>query len=150
MSINDLVFGRVDTGATLYDPTTISSSLLTLQVTNYGDEDLIDLGVYIVPATDVGDVDFPADFPPETDYEDILTWGTRTDLGDEPQGGLYLEIPTNDGTFTGYVTRSSGALLGNKIDFKDLAAGETVQFSVKFETPLGEPARRFFIDLKLE
>ena len=148
MSTNDLTFSIAS--ETVYDPVTVSGSLVVFQVTNYGDEDLEDLGFYIVPATEVGDVDFPADYPPETDYEDLLTWGTRATLGLITQGGLYLELPTNDGTLTGYVTRSAGAQLGNKIGFKDLTAGETVEFSLRFDTPDGESARRFFIDLRVE
>lgn len=148
MSTNDLTFSA--SGTTVYDPLTITGSFLVVSVTNYGDTDLEDLGLYIAPATEVGDVDFPADFPPETDYEDLLTWGTRTDLGLETSGGIYLSIPTNTGTFTGYVTRSAGAQLKNKIAFKDIAAGETVEFSIRFDTPPGEPARRFFVDVKLE
>ncbi len=148
MSTNDLVFSV--SGTTVYDPVTITGSFLVISVTNYGDSDLEDIGIYISPATEVGDVDFPADYPPETDYEDLLTLGTRTDLALEASGGLYLSLPTNTGTFTGYVTRTSGAQLKNKIAFKNMIAGETAEFSIRFETPPGEPARRFFVDIKLE
>lgn len=149
MSTNDLVFSLV-TGTTIYDPLSISSSLTVVRVTNYGDTDLSDLGLYIVPATSVGDVDFPADFPPETDYEDILTWGTRSELGLVVSGGLWIERPTNAGTVTGYLSRNAGSQHSNKVAFKDIAAGETVEYSVRFDTPPAEASRRFFIDIKLE
>ena len=148
MSINDLTFAIA--GSTIYDPVTLTGSLLVFQVTNYGDEDLTDLGLYIVPATDVGDVDFPADYPPETDYEDLLTWGTRSDLAIAAQGGIYAVLPTNSTPFSGYVTRTAGSQAKNKIGFVDIAAGSTVEFSLKFETPPSIPARRFFIDIRLE
>jgi hypothetical protein len=148
MSINDLAFSVL--GTTVYDPVTVTGSYVVISVTNYGDTALEDIGLYISPATEVGDVDFPADYPPETDYEDLLTWGTRTALGLVAEGGLYVSLPTNSGTFTGYVTRSAGAQYKNRIAFKDLAAGETAEFSIKFETPVGESARRFFVDIKLE
>ena len=148
MSTSDLTFSVL--GTTVYDPVSISGSYVVVSVTNYGDTDLTDLGLYIVPATEVGDVDFPADYPPQTDYEDLLTWGTRTDLALVGAGGLYVSLPTNSGTFTGYITRSAGSRYSNRISFKDLAAGETTEFSIKFETPIGEPARRFFVDIKLE
>ena len=150
MSINDIIFKSVVTGETVYDPETISSTQIILQVTNLGDEDLSDLGFYIVPATSIGDVDYPADFAPETDYEDILTWGTRVELGEISQGGLWISTPTNDGSFAGYVTREAGSLYTNKISCKDLVAGETMEITLRFDTPDGESARRFFIDLKLE
>ena len=148
MSTNDLTFSVL--GETIYDPLTINGSYVTIAVTNYGDTDLDELGFFIVTATDIGDVDFPADLPPETDYEDLLTWGTRTGLGLAAGGGLYVSLPQNAGTFTGYVTRTAGAKITNKIPFQDIAAGATVEFQIRFETPAGAPARRFFIDIKLE
>lgn len=146
MSASDLTFSTV-AGSTVYDPVTINGAAVTLQVTNYGDTDLTDLGLYIVPASDIGDVDFPADFPPETDYEDLLTWGTQATLGIITQGGIYVDLPTNTGSSVGYVTRSSGSLLGNKIPLKNLVVGETAQFTVRFDTPSGVAARRFFVDI---
>lgn len=146
MSTMDLTFSTVS-GETIYDPATINGTAVTFQVANYGDTDLTDLGLYIVPSTDIGDVDFPADFPPETDYEDLLTWGTQAALGIIADGGIYVDIPNNYGSFAGYVTRSAGALLTNKLPFKDLVVGETVQFTIKFNTPSSVAARRFFIDV---
>lgn len=147
MSTSDLTFTIA--GETIYDPVLLTSSV-AINVTNYGDEALSNLGFYIVPATSIGDVDFPADSPPETDYEDLITWGTQADLGDIPQGGLYLMVPTNDGEFSGYITRTQGAVFTNKISVKDMAAGEIVEFSIEFETPTGVPARRFYIDCRIE
>ena len=148
MSTNDLEFSVL--GSTVYDPVTITGSYVTVSVTNYGDTDLTDLGFYISPATEVGDVDFPADYPPETDYEDLLTWGTRSTLGLAPSGGLYISLPQNTGSFVGYITRTGGSKLTNKIAFKDIPAGGTVEFQIRFDTPPGQPARRFFVDIKLE
>jgi len=150
MSASDLTFALVSTGKTIYEPQLIQTTALQIRVTNFGDADLSGLGFYITPATDVGDVDNPADFPPETDYQDLMTWGTKSDLGLAVQGGLKLQIPQNDGTFNGYVTRVQGSTYRNKIPFIDIASGDSVTFSIEFETPPGEPARRFFVDLRLE
>ena len=150
MSTQDLSFAVVSTGDTIYDPLTISSSAIQVRVTNLGSDDLESLGLFIVPATNVGDVDNPADYPPYTDYQDILTWGTQSDLGLAVSGGLYVSCPTNDGTFSGYVTRTNGATLGTKIEFINLAAGDTQIFTLEMQTPPSVSARRFFIDLKLE
>lgn len=146
MSINDLTFSV--SGETIYDPLSVTTTTIT--VTNYGDDDLTGLGIYIVPATSIGDVDYPASYPPETDYEDLLTWGTATDNAEAAQGGLYYEVPTNSGTSMGYITRSSGSLYSNRIDFIDLLSGDSADFELTFEAPIGEPARRFYIDLRLE
>jgi len=150
MSAQDLIFVRKSDGATIYDPETVNGAGIQITVTNMGDTDLSNLGMYLVPATSVGDVDNPADFPPHTDYQDLLTWGQKTDLGLVGSGGLKLTVPQNDGTFNDYVTRRQGATYATKIPFIDLGAGDSATFTVEFETPPGEPARRFFVDLKLE
>jgi len=150
MSASDLTFVSVATGNTIYDPEIINGAPIQIQVTNYGDDDLTGLGIYIVPATNVGDVDNPADFPPQTDYQDLMTWGQKTKLGLETQGGPKLTLTQNDGTFNDYITRDQGASYGTKIPFVDLASGDSVSFTIEFETPPAVSARRFFIDLKLE
>lgn len=150
MSVHDLIFVRKSDGETIYDPEVLNGAAVQITVTNLGDDDLDDLGIYIVPATNVGDVDNPADYPPHTDYQDLLTWGGKSSLGLTAQGGLKVTLPQNDGTFTGYITRSAGGTYRNRIPFINLGAGDSATFTVEFETPPGEPSRRFFVDLKLE
>jgi hypothetical protein len=150
MSAHDLVFVRKSDGQTIYDPEVLTGSPVEITVTNFGDQDLTGLGFYIVPATNVGDVDNPADYPPHTDYQDLLTWGMQAHLGLQPSGGLKMTLPQNAGTFIGYVTRLKGATYRLRIPFIDLAAGDSATFTIDFETPPGEPARRFYVDLKLE
>lgn len=148
MSIQNLVF--TVNNATIYDPLTILGTAIEIAVTNYGDEELTDIGFYITPATNVGDVDFTADYPAETDYEDLLSWGTQTSLGLTSAGGLYLTVPLETETYSSYITRDKGSQWNNRILMRNLAAGATATFSIKFETPIGVPARRFFIDIRLE
>lgn len=151
MGTLDITFSNVSDSETIYDPKLVGGTPVQIQVTNYGDDNLSNLGMFIVAATSVGDVDNPADFPPATDYQDLLTWGQKSKLGLSAQGGLKLTVPQNDSvTFSDYVTRLQGASYLTKIPFIDLAAGDTAVFTVEFETPVGEPARRFFVDLKLE
>lgn len=148
---NDITFSLVDTNETIYDPLLVASSFINIRVTNYGDSDLTGLGFYISPATSVGDVDFPADYPPETDYEDLITWGSKTVSMLEVTGGIVVVLPTDTGTVTSYITRSAGSKYGNKLTFQDLAAGESAVFSIKFETPdTDNRARRFFVNLNIE
>lgn len=150
MSASDLVFALVSTGDTIYNPQLVGGTAVQIQVTNFGTEDLENLGLYIVAATNVGDVDNPADYPPETDYQDLLAWGTASDLGLAAQGGIVIDCPQNSGTFNGYITRDAGSLRENRIDFIDMAAGDSAVFSVTFETPPAVPSRRFYVDLRLE
>lgn len=131
-------------GPILVDPT------ITLNVTNLGEDTIEDLGIYILPTTSLGEVDYLSDNPPNTDYEDLLTWGSETDAGDALQGGLYIEAPTNSGTFSGYVTRTQGATILNKIDIQDIDAGASIDIDLTFETPTGSSARRFYVDIAVE
>lgn len=151
MSIHDLTFVAVATSDTIYDPLAVSSTYVDIQVTNNGTDDLEDLGLYIVSATSVGDVDNPSDNPPETDYQDLIEWGEATDLALAVQGGLKVDVPQNGGgTLEAYITRTAGSLKSNKIPFIDLGSGDTQTFSVLIETPPSVSARRFYVDLVLE
>jgi hypothetical protein len=151
MSVQDLVFVVTATSETIYDPISLSSGVSTqVTVTNMGPDDLASLGVYVVPTTTLGDVDNPAQYSPETDYQDLLEWGTATDLGVTAQGGMKLTVPQNTGTPTLYVTRTAGATYATKIPFIDLASGASATFTILLETPPATPARRLFVNIVLE
>jgi hypothetical protein len=149
MSVTDLVFTK-STGTVVYGPDLLTTSN-TYTVTNMGSEDLTDLGLFITSATNVGDVDDPADYAPETDYQDLLTWGTNSDNGVTVQGGIKVTVPQNGGgSFSGYITRSVGATVRTKVPFRDLVSGASVSFTVEFEVPSGVASRRFFVNIVLE
>lgn len=152
MSVQDLTFKVVSTGKIVYDPVTLVSATTTiLSVTNLGSDDLTDLGMYIVTSTKVGDVDNPADYPPETDFQDVMTWGQAVIAGIEVTGGVKLTLPQTIGAnVTSYIGREQGSKKSNKLAFKDLAAGAIAEFTVHLETPPAVSARRMYIDLVLE
>jgi hypothetical protein len=147
MSTHDLVFSDV---SIIYDPKVVRTVPIPRTVTNIGEKKLINLGMYICASSNIGDVDNPADYPPATDYQDLLTWGQKTFLGLEVTGGLKINIPQNDGNFEGYITRSAGATRLNKIPFIDLEPNDSVTFTVLFETPPAISARRLFVNLVLD
>jgi len=141
----------VSTNETIYDPLTVNGTPVSVRVTNLGIEDLTDLGLWIVPAVSVGDVDAPADKAPETDYQDLLTWGTSTDMGLSVSGGIEVSLPQTVGAdVTSYITRTQGATKLNKLDFSDIAASASMVFTIKLETPPAVPARRLYVDLVIE
>ena len=152
MSVQDLIFKVVSTGETVYDPVTLVSATTTiLSVTNLGSEDLTGLGMYIVTSTKVGDVDNPADFPPETDYQDVMTWGQAVVAGLTGTGGVKLTLPQNTGpNLVNYVAREQGSKKSNKLVFQDLVSGAIAEFTVHLETPPAVSSRRMYIDLVLE
>lgn len=150
MSINDLVWKTTSDMVTIYDPLTVNA-VTQITVQNYGSEDLNDLGFYIRPSSNLGDVDHPADFGPETDYQDLLTWGSRTVAALDTQGGVKVVHPVNDGpNETHYCTRTAGSLVINKISIADIAAGASIDFTVEVEAATGAPSRRFFVDFCME
>ncbi len=150
--LEDLVFQVAATSETVYDPVTLtSSSAFDFVVKNLGTEDLTDLGVFIQPSTTTGQVSQPADFPPETDYQDLIRWGEATETGVALAGGLILTIPQNTGgPLVEYVTRQQGCTLANKLPMADIPANQSVTLTVEIETPTGVTARRVFISLRVD
>lgn len=150
MSILDCKFTFAD--SEIYGPKGIESGIDYLfTIENLGDTALENIGFYLVPATSIGDVDNPADFPRETDYQDILTWGSQTKLGIELTGGLKITYTDRAGDpQTAYFSRDSGANRFNRVLIQDIAISAQLEFTLRLETPPGVISRRFFITLVLE
>jgi len=148
MAQNELLFSV--SGDNVYDPLEITTTL-TVTVKNTGEEAITDLGLWISPSTNTGDVDSPGDFTPEQDYQDLLTWGTAVDNGDDTVGGVIVTLPQNAGPdIETRITRSAGSLKSNKLTFKDLAPDEEAEFIIEIENYTSGPTRRLYIDFNLE
>lgn len=150
MSLHDLKFTTNADSDGIFDPLLLTSTGVEVTLTNYGNDTLSNLGFFVVPATYMGDIDNPADFPPESDYQDLIEWGTATDLGLAVQGGLKITSTRDSVEATQYVTRSKGAIRSNKILIDDLSSGASTTFTLLLETPPGVSSRRLFIDLVVE
>ena len=151
MGVEDLVFHVTTTGDEVFEPERIlPDTLKELSLLNLGEDTLEGLGIYIIPASNLGSVDYPADFPPDTDYQDLMTWGTNTVLGIELSGGLRITIPQDSGTTTTYITRTTGSLFENKLSIKSLAPNEEVVLGFNLETPPSVSARRVYIGLAVD
>lgn len=149
MSIDDLSWSYTSTAETIYDPALLTStSSLSITITNYGIDTITDIGLYITPSTAIGDVDYPSDFPPETDYQDIIRWGEEVIAGVEAVGGFVFNIPQNDGTHQiTRVSRNSGYSVATKLPMKDLAPNESAEISLSIETPPSVSARRLYVSV---
>lgn len=138
-------------GDPIFPPFEAVVGVRTITVTNNGTETLTGLGFYIRPATSQGDLDKPATYPPETDYQEMLTWGTRTDLGITANGGLIVTLdPDGTGPVAYYVHRDHGANAENKIRLMDLDPGESTDIDIEFETPPSFTTRRFYLDIGID
>lgn len=166
MATDDIIFS--DIAETIYDPYVITTDgstgegEATIRVTNYGTDDLSSMGLYVIAASNVGDVDNPAQNTPGKDYQDLLTWGTTTVAGDAASGGM--QVSFDGGTTYTYVTRSAGATYTNRIilptgtdsggtDYVGfIEGGDTVEIDIKLEVPTSVPSgtRRLFINVVVE
>jgi hypothetical protein len=145
MSYN-LVFKYEGTGDRIFDPMTLEdASPITVRVENAGETDLTGLGVFFVPATNLGPVDYPSDFPPDTDYQDIIS------VGDEiAEEGLKVTIPQEAGTNTYYINREQGSTLRNKLPVVDIPASSYIDIVIEYEDAVALGARRLFVDMRVE
>lgn len=150
MSIFNLEIISISTGEPVYSPELVSSTAKTFRLRNLGTTAMTGLGLYIVPATNVGDVDDPATYAAHTDFQDIIEWGTES-WSTSTTGGLLVDIPQNSGpNIVTYVRRNYGSLLSNKIPIADISPGGFVDIDIQFDTPSGASPRRFFINIKVE
>lgn len=138
-------------GSSIRTPFLIENTWVVVKITSYESSNIESPGFYISSSTWGLAVDYPADYPPETDYQDLLKYGTLSDLGVNPQGGLKVRLPQNDASILEtYVTQSNGSKYSNKISIKDIAPGETIEIEIKLEIPPIGEARRFFVNINIE
>lgn len=148
MSVNDLVFSVL--GTTIYDPYNLVGSS-TIRITNLGETLLEGLGIFITPSTNLGDMADPATYGPYTDYESVLEWGTAVELTLALSGGIKVTRDTNSATgVVNYFSRSNGSKKSNKLPLIDIPASSFVDIILEFEIPIGEPARRLFVNIAVE
>lgn len=149
MGVENLVFKVAE--EVVYDPTTVVvGTSKIIQISNMGTDTLVDLGLYIKPATNLGELDYPPNYPPDTDYQDVLTWGEESHEGIELSGGIFVTVTQNSGIFSDYITRVVGNNLRNKIPIQDLVAGATTELIIDLEIPPGGVSRRLYIDMVVE
>ena len=136
---------------TVQDPVEFTGVATTLTVTNAGDSDLTDLGIYIAPTTDSGQYTEPLDVPPATAYQKLLQLGSDTDAGLVASGGLIISAPQNGGgTFNGYVTQTVGATIATKIPIEDIPSGGSIDIDVTNEAPAAATAERLYVDIFID
>lgn len=137
---------------TIYDPLTVQSDVqIEVEIYNPSEVELTDLGLYILPATNLGTAGNEADFSPETDFQDLITYGEAVRIGDETVGGLKFVVPQNSGPdLEVYVSRVAGNLVQNKIPIQDIPAGGSVVVALTLETPPSASTRRLYFNLAVE
>jgi len=112
----------------------ISGSAI-VEVTNMNqDFSLKKLGVWLKPSDTFGPLDFPAEAPPETDYQDLLMWGSKTERLPSFEGGVRIFSP-EDSASPVIVTKSKGSTWRNRIPVPDLLPGQTIKIKIEFIVP---------------
>lgn len=140
----------------IYDPIKVASSsgdeneapvngYVDFQISNVGDRAYDDVGVYIRPASSMGDIDSPATMPPETDYQDLLTWGERANAdANNIQGGVTITCITRVDPGV-RVSKANGNAWSNRILLGTMEPGVTLGVKAEFQIPTDVQARRLFV-----
>ncbi len=148
MGVEDLTFSQ--SSVLINDPLVVGGTNVTITVSNSGDDSLTGLGIYIVPSVFNGPFSLMPEGTPENDYMHILS------LGDSGvTGGLYIveteQPPLLPSAVGQYIRSGYGDKLSNKaLVVPDLDSGESVDITIKVETPLSAPARVLYFDLRVE
>lgn len=152
MGIEDLTFSQAS--SIIDDPLTVGSTNVVITVTNNGDDDLSGLGIYISPSTFSGPYTALPDSTPESDYIDMLAFGDASD-GGSPPGGLFIvqteQAPAPAVAVGEYIRSGYGDKASDKAAVvPDLASGESVDITIKVETPTAATARNLYFDFRVE
>lgn len=137
-----------------------SSSIKTLlsDLTNNGEvtlkiyttEATTSPGIYLVPSTNLGEVDYPNLTSPYSDYSDLLLLGSNTSTT------CGLKVTKVESGVPDEVVRFSftnGAAYVNKIllpQLSNLTEGSTAEVKLEFEADDTIPTRRFYIGVSVD
>lgn len=137
--------------ANIYRPVEIVSSInidgtVSLSAMNSTDSILYSVGAYISKAKNIGEAIKPSDFDSHIDFNNIIEWGNRS-IRENSYGGLIL---INSSGTEYYFNSSRGSKRSNKILLGDLNPGQTVNFTLKLESPASVSSRRLFIAINVE
>jgi len=145
-----LIFQTKD--ETIYDPVKIKSEIsdpdsTEITVTNMASETLTNLGIYLRPTANVGPWDNPAESPPATDYQDIVMWGTKSEIDTDFDGGIRITVV--DG-YPIWITNTVGSFYTNRILIPNLVPSDSLTFKIEFVVPQKDTgsildSRRLFV-----
>lgn len=135
----------------IYRPVEISSSInvdgtVSLSAMNSTDSVLESVGVYISKAKNIGEAIKPSDFDSHIDFNNIIEWGNKS-IRENSYGGLIF-INSNGTEY--YFNSSRGSKKSNKIVIGTLQPGETMNFTLRLESPPSVSSRRLFIAINVE
>ena len=107
----------------------INSEEISIKVQTVGAEAPVRPVIFLAPSSNLGKVDFPSKYPPHTDYNDLLLWGSNTDA----ISGLYYKKADNSKV---YFSLSAGANHLNGIPLEgfdsEVSAPQTVTVTLGF------------------
>ena len=123
-----------------------SDGVISLSAMNTTEGILHSVGIYISKAKNIGEAIKPSDFDTHIDFNNIIEWGNRS-IRESSYGGL---IFVNQNGSEVYFNSSRGSKRSNKISLGTLNPGESVDFTLKLETPPSVSSRRLFIAVNVE
>ena len=122
-------------------------SEINLIVRNNTNEDALAPVIFLTKSSDLGTLTHPSKFPPHTDYNDLLLWGSTLDENEEHTAGLYYKDNLNNVSYFSFTNGSSylnGIPLGVQI-LKDSQVNITLGFTPKE----GDNTRRLYVGVEI-
>lgn len=140
---------------------------IVINVQNSSESSIDNLGIYLHTASTVGTWKNPPDYPPATDYQDAIKWGSRTvRLGEDVWAGgfkVYLDPNGDESESYEWIRRDHGANWKSRIMINPFGAnpplidggglnqagrlgpGQTTQIRIEFVAPPEIDARRLYV-----
>lgn len=123
---------------------------VTVTITNTGTSTESGLGIWLKPATSLGDISFISPDSPFADYQNLLRWGTASYNGTAATGGLVLGYDPGSGSVTKHFRYGFGDSQRKKVTIPDIAAGATYSFTLELQTPPSvSAARNIYVDVEV-
>ena len=137
--------------ANIYRPVELMSSInvdgtISLSAFNTTDSVLNGVGIYISKAKNIGEAIKPSDFDTHIDFNNLIEWGNKS-IRENSYGGL---IFVNSNGVENYFNSSRGSKRSNKILLGNLNPGQSLNFTLKLESPPSVSSRRLFISVNVE
>lgn len=121
-----------------------NSPIVNLKLLNSGDTTLNQVGVYLVPATNFGEINHFVNKTPDEFYNEILSLGSQ----DEPSG---LKLYFNNNNESQFFNFSNGSVKQNKIIVGvDLEPNNFIQIGIQFVRNTNLDAEIIYIGMDAE
>ena len=120
---------------------------ITITVRNNSAVDAEEPVIFLMPSSDLGTVNYPSKYPPYTDWNDLLLWGSTLDENGNNTAGLYYK---NSNDEISYFSLTAGSNYRNGIPLETpIAINGSVDITLGFTPKLGDNTRRLYVGVEI-